>query len=152
MTGKGLTVEARKQRLVQLLHVGRSKLGMDEETYRSLIGNVSKDPARTSSKDLSLQEMEIVLTRMQQAGFSVKPRRPQTRKLADDEQSKLIRHLWLRLHELGAVRDPSEQAMASFVSRQTKIQALQWLSSAQASRVIEGLKKWVARTEQGDDK
>lgn len=152
MSGKGLSVDARKQRLVQLLHIGRSKLGMDEETYRSLIGNVSKDPARTSSKDLSLQELEIALTRMQQAGFSVKPRRPQTRKLADDDQSKLIRHLWLCLHELGAVRDPSESAMASFVTRQTKIQALQWLSSAQASRVIESLKKWVARAEQGESK
>lgn len=152
MTGKGLTVAPRKQRLVQLLHVGRSKLGMDEETYRSLIGNVSKDPSRTSSKDLSLQELEIALTRMQQAGFSVKPRRAQTRKLADDDQSKLIRHLWLCLHELGAVRDPSESAMASFVTRQTKIQALQWLSSAQASRVIESLKKWVARAEQGENK
>ena len=152
MNSKGLTVDARKQRLVQLLHIGRSKLGMDEETYRALIGNVSKEPKRTSSKDLSLQELEIALTRMQQAGFSVKPRRAQTRKLADDEQSKLIRHLWLRLHELGAVRDPSEQALASFIGRQTKVQALQWLSAAQASRVIESLKKWVARTEQGDAK
>lgn len=42
--------------------------------------------------------------------------------------------------------------MASFVTRQTKIQALQWLSSAQASRVIESLKKWVARAEQGENK
>lgn len=149
MTSKGLTVDARKKRLVQLLHIGRSKLAMDEDTYRSLIGSVSKDPDRTSSKNLSLQELEIVLTRMQKAGFSVKPSRPQTRKLADDAQSRLIRSLWLQLHDLGAVRDPSEQAMASFVTRQTKISALQWLSSSQASRVIESLKKWVSRSEEG---
>lgn len=46
---------------------------------------------------------------------------------------------------MGIVRDSSEQALAQWVKRETGIDSLQWLNSAQASRVIEKLKKWQHR-------
>jgi hypothetical protein len=56
--------------------------------------------------------------------------------------------VWLTLHSLGAVRDPSEEALAKFVLNMTGVNALQWLKGSQASRVIENLKQWQQRIEQ----
>ena len=47
---------------------------------------------------------------------------------------------------MGEVRDSSEAALGKFVCRMVKIGALQWLSSAEASKVIEHLKKWFERS------
>ncbi|MBW4056961.1 MAG: regulatory protein GemA [Proteobacteria bacterium] len=71
------------------------------------------------------------------------------RKLADDDQSRMIRGIWIELHEIGAVRDPSEKALASYVKRMTTVAALQWLDVKQAQLVIEALKKWRKRVEDG---
>lgn len=138
-------MEERKRRLKQLLHIARGQLAMDEETYRLILVGISKDPLRNSSSLLSLQELEFALDRMKAVGFKVratKKDRPQ----AGDDQSKKIRSLWLQLHDIGAVRDPSEKALASFVLGQTKVADLNWLSSKQAGALIERLKQWVART------
>ena len=38
-----------------------------------------------------------------------------------------------------------KKALAAYVKRMTKVGALQWLSTAQASAVIESLKAWLER-------
>jgi len=53
--------------------------------------------------------------------------------------------LWLELHAADKVRNPSEESLCAYVKRMTNIDALQWLDTAQASGVIEALKKWQAR-------
>ncbi|STZ83109.1 phage associated protein [Bergeriella denitrificans] len=60
-------------------------------------------------------------------------------------QVKKIRALWLELHRLGAVRNPSELALAKFVKRMTGVDYQGWLDVDNASKVIEHLKKWVLR-------
>lgn len=133
-----------RQRLVRLIHVAKRDLGLDDETYRALLTNcVNKD----STRAMTVPELERVMARMKQCGFRVK----RTIALADDDQSKKIRALWLSLHAAGAVRDSSEFALASFVRRQTGVAALQWLDTAQASKVIESLKQWLARSKNGGD-
>lgn len=147
---KGMSGPARKQHLKTLLHVGKKELGMDEETYRLMLVGVSKDPQRNSSSLLSLQELELAVDRMKASGFKVratKKDRPQ----AGDDQSKKIRSLWLQLHDLGSVRDPSEKALASFVLGQTQVADLHWLSSKQAGALIERLKRWVARVQKPNE-
>ena len=68
-----------------------------------------------------------------------------SRALADDGESRKVRSLWILLHELGAVRNPSEEALAVYVKRLTKVDALQWVNGAQAKTLIETLKKWAMR-------
>jgi phage gp16-like protein len=134
-----------RARLVRLIHVAKRELNMDDDSYRAMLsGCVKKDSAST----MTVPELERVVERMKRLGFRVK-RTPGSaaRPLADDGQSKKIRALWLSLHEAGAVRNSSESALASYVQRQTGVSALQWLTPAQASMVIESLKKWLARTE-----
>lgn len=137
---------ANRLRLIKLIHVGRRDLGMDDETYRLMLSGMRGLGGATSTADLSLPNLERVLEHLKKRGFRVRPNK-QSRPLADSEQAKKIRSLWLQLHDLGEVRDPSETALAAFVKNRTKVAALQWLNVDQASRVIEHLKQWVGRTE-----
>jgi phage gp16-like protein len=142
-------------RLIKLIHVGRRELSMDDESYRLMLANIPELEGATSSKDLSVPKLKTVLELLKKKGFKVVPKagksasspRKTAAKLADDPQSKLIRHLWLALHDAGAVRDSSEAALNRFVLNRVRVEALQWLSTAQASQVIEHLKQWLKRTE-----
>ena len=145
----------KKARLIKLLHVAKNQLMLDDAAYRRLLANVSG--GKTSSTKLSLEELELALRGMRAMGFVV-INRSQTesgrrdlpvREAADgvDAQIKKIRALWLELHRLGAVRNPSELSLARFVSRMTGVDYHGWLGVDTASRVIEHLKKWKRRVE-----
>lgn len=137
--------DIRKRELAQI-HIARQQLGMDEETYRAMLWAVARV---RSAKDLDWTGRKRVLDHLKMSGFKVRPAKAaKTRSLARDDRSRKIRALWLDLHRLGEVRDPSEAALATFVQRQTGVEALQWLDGAQASRVIEQLKQWLARVEE----
>lgn len=140
-----------RQRLIRLIHVAKRDLSMDDDTYRAILLRIGK---KASSADLTIPELEKVLEHLKRSGFKVrsksksapkpaqaKPSRP----LAQDLESKKIRALWLFLHELGAVKNPSEEALAAYVKRIAGVDALQWISGEQAERLIETMKKWVMR-------
>lgn len=142
----------KRQQLIRLIHVAKHDLKMDDDSYRAVLNRIAK---KSSSSDLSIPQLEVVLHHMKQCGFKVRIGKPSStdkpvksrlsRPLADDAESRKIRALWLLLHEIGAVKNPSEEALAAYVERITKVDALQWVSSAQAQRLIESLKKWVMR-------
>lgn len=139
----------RRMQLIRLIHVARNELNMQDEDYRAMLRGMTALGGKTSSADLGIKGLELVLKQLKQRGFKVKPKanvpaKP-TRALASDEQSKLIRHIWLEMHKQGIVRDPSEASLAAYVCRIAKIDALQWLNTDQASAVIETLKKWQKR-------
>ncbi|SED74042.1 gp16 family protein [Pseudomonas anguilliseptica] len=133
-----------RTRLIKLIHVARRELRMDDETYRLMLAGMKGLGGATSTADLSVPNLLRVLEQLKQKGFKVRPNKKAKRPLADDEQSKKIRALWLTLHDMGAVRDPSEEALAKYVLRMTKVAALQWLNAAQASQV----KQWMGRVQQ----
>ncbi|QEY23541.1 regulatory protein GemA [Neisseria animalis] len=145
------TATQKRSRLIKLLHVAKPKLMMADGDYRCLLANVSQ--GKTSSTKLSLEELELALRAMKARGFvvAVKPQgsRADIPVFEPQEdmagQVKKIRALWLELHCLGAVRNPSELALAKFVKRMTGVDYQGWLDVDNASRVIEHLKKWVLR-------
>jgi len=141
-----------RQRLIRLIHVAKRDLSLDDDTYRSILQRFGR---KESSSDLTVPELEQVLEHLKRSGFKVrskgKPAKPKvvkakpSRPLAQDAESKKIRALWLFLHELGAVKNPSEEALASYVKRIAGVDALQWISGEQAERLIETMKKWAMR-------
>jgi phage gp16-like protein len=135
-------------RLIKLIHVARRELGMDRETYGLMLAGMKGLEGATSTADLSLPNLKLVLEQLKSKGFKVRPNKKPTRPLANDPQAQKIRSLWLSLHEMGVVRDPSETALAKYVFSMTKVQALQWLTAGQASHVIETLKQWMGRVQQ----
>lgn len=138
-----------RARLYTLLQVGKTELGWDDEFYYGIwlpMQGATPVNGRYSATSLSIGQLFQAVETMKRSGFRVK-QKPSARPLADDPQSKKIRALWLDLHQLGAVRDPSEASLAAYAKRQTGVEALQWLSSDQASQVIEALKQWRRRVE-----
>lgn len=137
--------DPKRLRYIKLIHVARREMRMDDETYRLMLSGMAGLDGATSTADLSVPNLQRVLEQLKQRGFKPRPNKIGTRPRANDEQSKKIRSLWLELHDLGAVRDSSEEALANFVKSMTKVSALQWLNVTQASRVIENLKQWQHR-------
>lgn len=132
-----------------LLAIGKAELGWDDEFYYGIWlpmqGATLKD-GKYSATTMSIGQLCQAVEVMIKAGFKPKHRKDKSsRKLADDAQSKKIRALWLEMHNQGIVRNPSEASLAAYVKRLTGVEALQWLSSQQASGVIEALKKWQKR-------
>ncbi|RRV28634.1 regulatory protein GemA [Pseudomonas sp. o96-267] len=138
-----------RARLIKLIHVGRRELGMDDETYRLMLASMKGLDGATSTADLNVPNLYRVLEQLKQKGFKVRPKSKGKRPAAADPQSKKIRSLWLTLRDKGALRDPSEEALVKFVHGETGVQALQWLTTEQASAVIEHLKQWIARIKEG---
>ena len=140
---------------LQLLAIGKAKLGFDDEFYRGIWlpqqGATKDKDGRYSASTLSNTQLVKAVEEMKRLGFKVKSKnaakkpRQDHRPLDDHPQSKKIRALWLELHQAGKVRDPSEASLAAYVKRQTGVEALQWLSTEQASGVIESLKSWLKR-------
>lgn len=133
-----------KSRLIQLIHVAKRDLQLDDDTYRHLLTETTK---KESTRDMTVPQLERVLATLKARGFVVKAKNAGTRPQAKDPQSKKIRSLWLQLNTLGVLEDCSEAALATYIKRITGVEALQWLNTAQASQVIETLKKWVKRIE-----
>ncbi|UOO82778.1 regulatory protein GemA [Uruburuella testudinis] len=140
------TRAAKKRRLIKLIHVAKGQLMLADGDYRALLANASC--GKTSSTKLSVDELETVLRRLKARGFVVTTKAQAAGGQADipvhdnNAQVAMIRSLWLELHRLGAVRDPSERALAKFVQRHTGIAYQGWLGIDNASKIIEHLKKW----------
>lgn len=126
------------KKLKQLIHVAKSKLHMDDDLYRDVLEQVT---GLRSTTEMTTKQLEAVLDRLKQSGFTVKSKAG-VKNLASDAQSKLIRHLWLVLANAGVVRNSSELALAAWVKRITGVSALQFLSTENADKCINSLRNW----------
>lgn len=133
----------KKLNLIKLIHVAKTKLGLDDDVYRDILKSTT---GKDSSKLLTPAQLEAVLDRLKQLGFSVKPKnKDDLKNLASDSQSKLIRHLWIQLHEAGQVKSGTEKSLAKFVENRVGVSALQFLSTQHADMVINHLRQWCKR-------
>lgn len=145
------------KRLLTLVQVGRRELGLDEEDYRALLESVT---GARSAKGLKAAQLEAVVKAMKGIGFKVKIKAPAAGKRLSPPSSarvnapevRKIRAIWITMAQDGFVRDGSEDGLGSYIKRMTTnsnggvgIQRLDWLTSAQAERVLEALKKWHIR-------
>lgn len=133
------------------IHALKGALQLDDDTYRAILDGYG---VKTSTKLSIVKADQLIddLVKKATAAGTWEKRKPAVkaktkRPLAHDDQSRMIRGLWIELHKSGAVRDSSENALASYVKRMTNVAALQWLNSVQAQTVIEALKKWRKRIE-----
>jgi len=142
--------DAERLRLIRLVHIARRDLAMAEDDYRQALRTASKGRTDSSGK-MTVLELEKAMTHFKRCGFKVKStKKPgkmpdSDRKKAADPEAKKIRAIWLMLHELGAVQNPSEAALAAYVRRIGKVDDLHWLHGKKVERVIETLKKWALR-------
>lgn len=141
------SAEEGRARLIKLIHVARRDLEragrMDEPGYRELL-RAASNGRHDSAANMSYTALKAALVRLQQAGFQAR-KAPSKRPLALAPEDRKARALWLFLHALGVVKDPSEQALAAYVRRIAKVDDLRWVNSAGSMALIESLKKWAMR-------
>lgn len=129
------------------VQIARRELGIDEGAYRTLLQRVTGETSSTACTDAQLGR---VLDELKAKGWKPKvvaggrtgavPVSNGRRTMAQSPMAKKARALWISLHQLGVVRDPSEKALESFGRRQLKVDRLQWADEGQAYRLIEALK------------
>lgn len=138
------------------VQIARKELGLDEAAYRALLERLT---GRRSAADCTATQLGRVLEELKAKGWkpaytgrAVKavwvnesPSIPPAPRLADSPVARKARALWISLHQLGAVRDPSERALEAFAARQLGVDRLQWADQSQGYRLIEALKAMAER-------
>jgi phage gp16-like protein len=135
--------------------------GVDDDTYRDFLHSVT---GKRSTTEMSRMERWRVVEALKAKGARLENSRHmaevmnpsraagaggrQDAKRDNSPQSRLVRHLWLKLKNYGVLRDSSEWALLAYVERITNRKRLEWLSPQQMSMVIDTLKAWVARIEE----
>lgn len=125
------------------IHTIAKRIGLDEESRRDLIAATT---GKRSARELDMGEAIRVIDRLKtiQGGGSA-PAAKGARTLDGDYAPKL-RALWISGWHLGVVHDRTDAALLSFLERQTGIAHTRFLRSpADARKVIEALKAWLAR-------
>lgn len=130
-------VDPRKRKaLLAAVHAEAKKAGLDEESYRDLVEQVS---GQRSARALSLPQLGAVLDRLK-GGTGRR-----STSLPGEAHHRKARALWLSLWQLGVLQEPSEEALNAFCERQTGIARLAWLRPDQAAALIDALKDWCRR-------
>ena len=138
---------------VTLIQIGRRALGLDDETYRALLSNLTG--GKTSSKALTSTERQVVLTHMKARGFVVKPRAAAADAWQHEPKMRKLRAMWYVLADAGAVDLPVDKAacnaaveawaqrqMSRWPSAPTR---LRFATGAQMAKLIEECKAWLQR-------
>jgi phage gp16-like protein len=141
-----------RKRLIRLIHVAKRELKLQEGDYRAVLASTV---GKESCSDMSEAELDAVLKRLKELGFTVQVKSskggtlsPKSRhkRPASKRQKDLIRALWINCYQVGAVDNRFEQALNAFVKRLTGVDNIEWLrDTREANKVIEALKNMYAR-------
>lgn len=132
-----------KRRMIAMVHIAKKDLALSDDDYRAILLDVA---GVASCTDCTEGDLVKVIERFKARGW--KPAQPAGRskpKPADHKTAVKARALWLSLHALGAIDDPSEPALGAFARRQLGCQRLQWANQGLAYRLIEALKAMAER-------
>lgn len=127
--------------LIAKIHVGKKQLRIAEDDYRQILFD---ETGRTSLTECDERGLERVVGRLKTIGF--RPvHRAGTRRAATHPMARKARALWISLHHLNVVKNPSEEALEAFAKRQLGCDRLVWARQSDAFRLIEALKDMGAR-------
>lgn len=137
----------RNNQLAQI-HIAKKELGMDDDTYRSMLWTVARV---NSSRDLDMHGRYKVVMHLKALGWKPgrsKKKSPASAHKLSKTQLDKIRALWIEMGNDGIVKNPTETNLNKFAKRLTGIDRVDWLrNERQATTVIESLKKWRERVE-----
>jgi phage gp16-like protein len=128
----------RRNKELARIHIMRSQIGMTEDSYRAMLQTVGRVK---SAADLDVYGRSQVIAHLR----ALLPKQPNARHSQSHPQDKKIKALWHALAAAGVVHNDTGSALRAYICRQTGCERLEWLTSRQASQVIESLKKWKTR-------
>ncbi|MCM3419032.1 gp16 family protein [Sphingopyxis alaskensis] len=145
--------QQRRRALLAKVHIAKKQLGLAEDDYRAIIFQHCRS---MSAADATEAQLAAVVQHFAQRGFKAAARSVPGRKApaVDTPSARKARALWLSLHQLGAVRNPSEHALEAFARRQLGVEQWRWSDQSLSYRLIEALKAMALRHgwEVGDGK
>ncbi len=129
-----------RKSLIAMIHIGKARLGLDEETYR---GWLEKRTGKRSSAGMTFEELTRLVAELRAQGALSEPaskviggrggNRP------TEAQWNLARHL---VREIGLIDGIDGRAFASFVKRIVKVENPRFLTREAMQKVLTGLEKW----------
>ncbi|QQQ17769.1 regulatory protein GemA [Brevundimonas vitis] len=141
-----------RARAIAKVKIAAKQLGLDDATYRAMLSRIT---GQDSAAKCTEAQLGRVLDEMKAKGWKAsKPAArsersaSSTRHAAKQAVSPLAlkaRAMWISLHQLGEVRDPSEAALEAFARRQLGVDRLQWAVPSQGAALIEALKAMAER-------
>jgi len=123
--------DSERKRLIRLIHVAKTQLGLSDDEYRAVLEGATGKNSCYQMVGLEVKKAYDAFLRL---GF-----KPGPAKVKNPQLSKM-RAQWIELHGLGLVKDRSDAGLLKFCKRLTGVDRLEWLTPAQASKAIEGLK------------
>jgi phage gp16-like protein len=133
--GQAKNPAERRAKLIRLIHVGRNKLGLQDDVYRALLRGAA---GKESCAGMTLPELDRALKALKAAGFRVEKRMPLRREEtggANAEQLSYIKGMW----ELAA-RNKTEKALNAFIKRIAHVDNIRFLDVRAAQKMILALR------------
>ena len=130
-----------RRAMLAKVQIARQQLRICDDDYRAILMD---ETGRLSCKDLDESGLAKVLKRMERLGFKALPKGGKS-KVADYPMARKARALWISLHQLGVVRNSSEQAFEAFACRQLKCETFTWARQSEGYKLIEALKDMAQR-------
>lgn len=125
------------------VQIARKDLALDDATYRAMLERLT---GQTSAGACTEAQLGLVLDELKLKGWAPrKSGKGPARRPAQTPLAKKARALWISLHQLGVVRDPSEKALEAFGKRQLGVDRLAWADEGLAYRLVEALKAMASR-------
>ena len=131
-----------RKSLIAKIHIAKKELGLDDETYRDVIKQAT-DGKKNSSSKCTDKQLTKVIELFKAKGWKTKQNTEF--RTSNSISIKLIYVLWEKLFIAGAIKTKDKASLDKFVNKYTNISSVQWLDSKDASKIIEILKKWLAR-------
>lgn len=140
---RAINADPRRKAQLAKIHMAKKELAIEDGAYRAMLTRLT---GHESSAKASAAQLDAVIAELQVKGWKPKPGTAQRGvKRADHPSAKKARALWISLHELGAVRNGSEQALEAFAARQLGVTRLQWADQGLVYKLIEALKRMAER-------
>ena len=129
------------------IHIAKYQLGMDDDTYREVLKSAT---GKTSSAQMGVVELHKALQAFKDRGFKSRPPKQKTAQKKPAGPYGLLQRIkdqWRAMSEQGILRDGSDAALRSYVSRQTagRFAAPEFLDNRGMIMIIESLKQWQLR-------
>jgi phage gp16-like protein len=136
-----------RAREIAALHAMAKELALTEDSRRDIMERVT---GKRSAGDLTPRERQAVLDEFRRLGAGKAKARRRLRVQPAPEMAGMVakaRAMWISLHQLGAIADPTDASLEAWAKRQTKahtadgagLAALAWAGPAEMRSIIEGL-------------
>jgi phage gp16-like protein len=128
----------KRNAMIGKIMVAKKQLRMVEDDYRQMLLDETTEISLTNCSEPQLAKM---IAALKAKGF----RPVSKRKQADHPMARKALAMWISLHHLNVVENPSDKALEAFAKRQLGVSKLQWADQSQGYKLIEALKDMAER-------